>query len=1633
MQSNIIYFSELFPNQSTINLNQSSPIVLNNIFGNLNSKTIVRKSTVHLVSALMCGGVARIYYQDGNDEIFLDQTNLNILGGSFDITRYFHLVGSSGSNLIIKLFEEDELYPSISFLVQQSYINIEYINFDETTTSSEELGADLYDSVSYSFNYASDNIKIRKKLFSNILPYDVSIYFDNFNGNEENLLFLKGWKFNLLDYLDINIDNLGNKNITYFDKYNTKHILFPLYESENSNVVVAYYTKDGSALILEEEIDLNNNTIYTLSTKIGNSYKQFDNNGRIIKIQGEKIKQVININYHNGILVEDYRGNEISIQEELNGTLSISLNNDVVYTFYLDNNNQLSSISINNKIDSFSYNNNGQIQSIFHNNVKKLEVSYLGGRVNSINECNGNNVLELYLIEHDYFKTYVTNRHGVKNFYYFDQDLRLISKGENINGVDNVFSLDFHDIEVEDAYFAFSNSQINKYTDVWIFGTNLSFNLNQNSNTLENLQLYAHSQSNIDSFVANKRYILIATLTKNSQFNVPLSSSKEAYITVQFGNNTSERFDFNPYLQKQTIAIPFIAKSSDSPSIKIHARGLYDFGGVTFSDIMIVDARTSASTYYANKKNGDGLTVASGSSSEQIDNLTWYPINAYIDNGTEIIKYSIEELKRNYIAALKGARFFWGNNFTKLIYQSPNNGSGFNFRGNIVSLSNIANATFYAKKTLIENLLFYSKYNFEYLRFNLNQGCFEHTKIYRCNLFTTYKSIKKYDFNLRLIEETDYNNISKIYEYDLDGNVIKIRTKNSNDNKYIDIDFDYDSKLRNISENNGISSTDYNYLDEYDLLEESIDSNNISETFEYSDDLTKLTKVEKTNSEINNLYDNNGSLIKTSNDSEINILYDGFGLESSASVAVGYLNSNALLFNTSRVLGNEDKTVNNGNVFTYNKYGSLKTAGIQYMHPITHHPVENILCEFYYFTTRPNNIEDVDQQDEAQLIGGANLYIVNDEFSDRRTHYTYNLDNAITELEIGDISGGDFDFLYKWTMEYDSYGRLTSTKCSFSSSITAFKWFKATYSYADDVSEMISSVTNQVAPALYTGSLGKTKFSYNRDALLRTANTIHTVFINDNGNWTTSHKFKDIYTYLDLSTNRTTSLVSRVDWKYIHDNSTSSLKSIYYNYNNSGNLSSIRYGSPSVQNNNSGVSYFYDSCDRISSETNIELGNIISYNYDQNGNITSAIKTNISNPNISTTESYIYDSVYKDLLLSFNNKQITYDEKLRPLTFGNNISFCWLNNKLISMVINNNETTFKYDFDGVRTCKASPDGTKHIYVLNGKRIVGEKIVKPDSSVYYITYLYDQNGVYGITYKNKYFTFKRNALGDIDSIYSAKNLIARYIYDAFGNHIIVDKNGIEITDATSVAHINPFRYRGYYYDEETGLYYCNSRYYNPEWRRWISPDDVSNIEIDSIDGINLYAYCKNNPIKYADPNGTFSIVTAIVCSIIGLIVSIASLAVKDALTGHQSSFVEYLITGFFGALTGFLTGGFGPGILSAGICATSSFLESTTQQLCSGDYKSYKQVFTRSFINSVLTFAASCITFALPPISNSLNKTFKTNLLTLCISYAIHDSKIMLQCVLRATLIGCIFKTIESILEYPFKKSAERLIEIFDEN
>ena len=147
------------------------------------------------------------------------------------------------------------------------------------------------------------------------------------------------------------------------------------------------------------------------------------------------------------------------------------------------------------------------------------------------------------------------------------------------------------------------------------------------------------------------------------------------------------------------------------------------------------------------------------------------------------------------------------------------------------------------------------------------------------------------------------------------------------------------------------------------------------------------------------------------------------------------------------------------------------------------------------------------------------------------------------------------------------------------------------------------------------------------------------------------------------------------------------------------------------------------------------------------------------------------------------------------------------------------------------------------------------MLKEINGTHTILYFYDGLSICSIQVDGQSYFLRRNLFQDVTHIYDLNgNLVASYLYDAWGNHQVFDANGVENTNADFIGNINPIRYRGYYFDVETNLYYLNDRYYDPEVGRFISLDAVDYLAPDSIHGLNLFAYCFNNPIMYADPSG-----------------------------------------------------------------------------------------------------------------------------------------------------------------------------------
>ena len=187
-----------------------------------------------------------------------------------------------------------------------------------------------------------------------------------------------------------------------------------------------------------------------------------------------------------------------------------------------------------------------------------------------------------------------------------------------------------------------------------------------------------------------------------------------------------------------------------------------------------------------------------------------------------------------------------------------------------------------------------------------------------------------------------------------------------------------------------------------------------------------------------------------------------------------------------------------------------------------------------------------------------------------------------------------------------------------------------------------------------------------------------------------------------------------------------------------------------------------------------------------------------------------------------------------------------------------NMISYAYDETGLRTEKSTNTNRTYFDRDASGNLVHEfrdysGYLGEDSHLYYY---YDANGSIGsISYNGVRYAFRKNLQGDIIAILDTSgNVAARYTYDAWGKVLsVTDANGNANTSSTFIGNVNPIRYRGYYYDTETGWYYLNSRYYDPQVKRFINADTAIGAN-GRFSGMNLFAYCNNNPVNYMDYGG-----------------------------------------------------------------------------------------------------------------------------------------------------------------------------------
>lgn len=299
-----------------------------------------------------------------------------------------------------------------------------------------------------------------------------------------------------------------------------------------------------------------------------------------------------------------------------------------------------------------------------------------------------------------------------------------------------------------------------------------------------------------------------------------------------------------------------------------------------------------------------------------------------------------------------------------------------------------------------------------------------------------------------------------------------------------------------------------------------------------------------------------------------------------------------------------------------------------------------------------------------------------------------------------------------------------------------------------------------------------------------------------------------------------------------------------YEYNSDGFITAI------YKNGTLTESFEYDGLGQLTRENNKTLDKTVVYQYDLGGNIKSktiykcdfTTKTKDLSNAVDSVK-FGYQNDWTDILVSYDGQEIKYDKIGNPLSYRDGMNFTWDNGRQLSTYKNDSiEASYTYDANGIRTSK-TVNGVTTKYLLDESKIIAE--VTEDSVIWY---LYDAKGtLIGFEYDGESYYYKKNAQNDVCAIYNKSGeKVVEYIYDALGNVGAIEGD-------THIGNLNPFRYRSYYYDNETGLYYLVTRYYDSQVGRFLSMDIVLGANGDNI-SFNLFAYCSNNFMNASDPNG-----------------------------------------------------------------------------------------------------------------------------------------------------------------------------------
>lgn len=727
-----------------------------------------------------------------------------------------------------------------------------------------------------------------------------------------------------------------------------------------------------------------------------------------------------------------------------------------------------------------------------------------------------------------------------------------------------------------------------------------------------------------------------------------------------------------------------------------------------------------------------------------------------------------------------------------------------------------------------------------------------------CNANTTYH-LSDINGNITDLTKTDGSkNMITTYNYNASGNYITSVVDENGLTTYYTND-DGTGLLTSVGDENGITNYTYNSMNALETVSRAItnlsgESINYITSYNYTDD--KIIGINHNGFTYSFEYDSFGNCTKvyvgqTVEDANKTLLvdYDYSGdLDSQYVNKITYANGDTITYSYVNNLVNwisfddgetkafEYEYDTEGNITTIVDYASDLTT--KYNYSVTNEDNTTTVYEVYTYKT---STPDVIKYCRETVDGVTNDSFTDVSFSESDITNNYNGQTGIT------INSNTLDYYngkFITASATDYFGRRINVPAN--TSITS-----------DNNSETMSSSSVVIEKDLNGNNLAQSETYYYYNDTEDTARSQVAGYKN------IVSKFVD-----GENTANGSGWYSCNEYSYEYDAS----GNLTHIYNTTGTSSTLDYR------------YYYNEANQIIREDNRRVNETYVYEYDAGGNILCKKIYEYTTGGLQEetvvekeTINFSYDSTWKDKLTSFGNYIIEYDDLGNPTSY-NGKELDWNGRQLVSFKNDTQKYYYTYDSEGYCTSKS-------IYSLitdsNGNETeqFSSKIefVWKDGKLIYqynndtnftVKYLYDQNEEpYGFITKGEgifeainVFYYVKNKQGDIERIVRAStgDTFVWYKYDAWGNvELSVSSYNIELALAgIIVAANNMLTYRGYFYDVSANLYLLKSRYYNPEWGRFLSLDLTETAKTAQTDilSANLYLYCLNNPVSFTDPSG-----------------------------------------------------------------------------------------------------------------------------------------------------------------------------------